>query len=261
VKQIPQLIFAPALFFASVANAASSDAVIAGGIDIAFKTLDLKPGNSELKTSMTSVNPNLAFGYGRFYVSAAYDKTLTSEPRTEVQQGTNYATTDQLSRSDIVLTVGVRVFDFLSVFAGWLQGDSNFNLTGVRNYSPGGPAYTIIEGNYLEKGPFAGLAFSHSFGNKGSLAATIGYAILDGEISQTNYAQFTAIPPVITSNSDDGQVKGLSYSLIWTGPLSGSLNYRVGVKYTHYNGEEIFQTDGGIEEKYTSFFLGITNFF
>jgi len=244
----------------SPALAADSDFVVAGGMDFAFKNLDLYPGSTKLSTQLTTLNPSVAIGYKSFYASLAYDKTVSSEPSTEVQESNRLATVDQIYRSDILFTLGYRPFSFMSVFVGYLHADNHFNLSGARS-SGGTASPTIVEGNYIEYGGFAGVSFSHSFGSKGTLAVTAAWASLSGAIDQTSY--YAGPPATIDSSHEDFDTSGLSYSIIWTGPLVGSLHYRVGAKFTSYQGDNVRETSdtSEIKEKYTTFFLGVMNYF
>jgi len=252
---------AVALAFAGVgsAHAAGDDTLVVGSLDFAFKSLELTPGrDATLSTPMISINPGLAVAYGAAYVSVGYDTTIYSEGRTHLQGDAALPATITMFRSDIVATLGYRFLDSFSLFAGWLHGETGAHTNGFRMQG-GTPSFFVQDVSYVEQGPFAGMSFSHAFGNKGSIAASVAYAKLNGELSITS--RYATATPATQSQVDDADVKGLSYSLIWTGTLTGSLGYRVGAKYTRYNGDNIADTEGGISEKYTSYFVGFSNYF
>jgi len=239
-----------------------------GSLDFAFKDLKIEAGEArrtEFNTMLTTLNPNLVLAYGNFYASLGYDKSIDSETVTQLDDALPSALT--MSRSDITATVGYRVFSFLSVFAGWLKGDTGVYLSGSTNNPDSGattpiPPNTPIvsytqEINYIEQGPFAGLALSYAF-SKGSLSFSAAYASLNAELSQDRY--YATTPLFTRSETFKTDSKGLSYSLVWTGQLTGSMHYRVGAKYTRYEGDPL-PGSGSIDETYTLYFLGITNYF
>jgi len=233
-----------------------------GSLDFSFKDLAIEAGETnrtKFNTTLTTLNPSVVLAYGNFYASLGYDKSIDSE--TVSQFDDNLPSALNMSRSDITATVGYRVLSFLSVFAGWLKGDTGVYIAGTTNHptlpSPATISYTQ-EISYVEQGPFVGLALSHAFGNKGALSFSAAYASLNAEFSEDRY--HATVPLNVRSNHAETDSKGLSYSLIWTGQLTGSLHYRVGAKYTKYEGDPL-PDSGSIIETYTLYFLGLTNYF
>lgn len=49
----------------------------------------------------------------------------------------------------------------------------------------------------------------------------------------------------------------MSYTLTWSGSLTGSLGYRVGAKAISYE----MKQPSNVKEEYSSIFLGIVNYF
>lgn len=249
----------PLLSLTAPAQAADSEVTVVGALDFAFKDLTLESpgGGGTFNTTLTTINPGVAIAYGRVYANINFDKSIDSAATTQVEN--NLPAMLTMSRSDTVLSLGYRVLDSVSLYAGWLSGEIGAYLAGERQTGgPGTYAFYTQEISYTEKGPFAGIAFSHGFGDKGSVSFSVAYASLNGEISQTRFTGGAA-PNILYSN-DSSDVKGLSYSLIWTGPLNGSMNYRLGVKSTRYEGD-ILGGQPGINEYYTSLFFGLTNTF
>lgn len=251
----------PLLSLTGPTQAADSEVTVVGALDFAFKDLSIQPGQgSDLKTSLVTISPGLTWAYRRFYVSASFDKSIdaTSVTQIEGSGGFTYPFPSSLTmaRSDTTATLGFRATGYLNFFAGWLKGDTSAHIVGYR--SGGTPLFFVQDISYVEHGPFAGFALSHAFGDKGSLSFATAYASLAADFSETViYGDGTTAPrysPASTSS------KGLSYSLVWTGPLTGSINYRLGAKLTEYYGEDI-PGSGSIDEKYTVYYMGISNYF
>jgi hypothetical protein len=239
-----------------------SDFTVVAGIDIAFKQLNLNVGadGSGMSTPFTTVNPNLVLAYKRVYASLAYDSTINSTGNLTLEQGAPQVM--QLSRNDLLLTFGVRLTRTISLFTGWLDGVDNVLIQGSRrDWDPGLGVYVynyfVQEIKYSESGPFGGFSLSFPAGNKGTLGLSVAYASMNGQIEE--YRNITNMGDRYEKNDVD--VTGLSYGLTWTGPLTGSLAYRAGVKATRYTGEQAGGNSQDIIERYTSFFLGISNYF
>jgi hypothetical protein len=235
----------------NAAHAAVGDMTIVGGMDFGFKQLRLDTGDGRNTFSpfYVTINPSIVLGYKSFYASLSYDKSISSDP--ETGQGTGpvtgnpTATTLDFAREDSTFTLGYRLNQSFNVFAGYTKGANEF--TDIR----ADVVLIVTDIEYTTTGPFAGVAYGKSFGKKGTLGLSIGYAELDGEL------RFTGRPSAGGSTDVDGDVTGLSYGVTWSGPLSESLGYRAGVKATRYKMED----PGDITERYTNIFFGIVNYF
>jgi hypothetical protein len=210
----------------NAAHAAVGDMTIVGGMDFGFKQLRLDTGDGRNTFSpfYVTINPSIVLGYKSFYASLSYDKSISSDPETGQGTGLNQS---------------------FNVFAGYTKGANEF--TDIR----ADVVLIVTDIEYTTTGPFAGVAYGKSFGKKGTLGLSIGYAELDGEL------RFTGRPSAGGSTDVDGDVTGLSYGVTWSGPLSESLGYRAGVKATRYKMED----PGDITERYTNIFFGIVNYF
>ena len=231
----------------ATAHAADSDSVIVGGFDFGFKTMHLDPrnGGNVLDTSYVSINPNVAWGYKSFYSSLSYDRSIAADQSIGQTMGaTPSATLADFSRSESTFTLGYRVNDTISLFTGYTKGANHFTQTGA--------ALVLVatEIDYTETGPFVGFALNLNVRDKGNLGLSVGYAKLDAKL------QIVARPGGATTEVT-GDSTGLSYALTWSGTLTGSLGYRVGVKTTSYDMDD----PGQVTERFNSFFLGITNYF
>jgi hypothetical protein len=221
-----------------MAHAAESNVTVVGGLDLGFKKLRLDTGSGAgvFNPSFVTVNPNIVLGYSSFYASLSYDKSVSAEPEIAPAAVTDY------SRTDSTFTLGYRLNQSLSLFAGYAEGANQFIIT-----TSGGGLIVI---DYKEKGPFAGVAYTKTFGDKGSLGMSIGYAKLDGDLKFD-------VPPGVEVFRAKGDTTGLSYGLTWSGPLTGSLSYRVGLKAIRYEMKDPVE----LTERYTNFFIGIMNYF
>jgi len=232
---------------------AASDWAVVGTVDVAYKDLELQPpqGGPPFSSILTTINPGIAVAYKQVYLNVNYDHSAGSTETTQLDDG--LPQTVSMSRSDTVLTLGYRIVDSIGIFAGYLFGEIGAHLTGETD--KGGVVFFTQDTRYQTRGPFAGLSLSYTFADHGTIATSVAYASLDGELSQTLHYGGTV-------KSSEYQhfnfsVTGLNYSLVWTGPLTSSTSYRVGAKYTNYEGERDFP----IGEKYTTFFFGITSVF
>lgn len=246
-----QIVFALMLIVGSVgAHAADSDTTVVGGLDFGFKRLRLDTGNNGnvFTPSFTTINPNVAIGYRSVYAILSYDKSISSDARDSeavIPPGpTATATTLDYSRRDASATLGYRITPSFSAFLGYTNGVNEFTQTAAVL------VLIVTDITYSEKGPFAGLSYTKSFGDRGSLGLSLGYAKLDSELT-------TVTHPTGATTKVDGDNKGVSYALTWSGTLTGSLGYRLGFKGTQYDMEE----PSRVKERYTSFFVGITNYF
>jgi hypothetical protein len=235
------------------AGADESSVAVVGGVDFGFKNLDLEVGSQgggggSFHPSYVTINPNIAVGYGSLYASLAYDKSISADPGVG-RDGTSASLLD-FSRTDTTLTLGYRLNQSFSVFAGYAKGVNEF----VETTTSGG-LLKVKKINYTEKGPFAGIAYTNTFGDKGALGLSLAYAKLDGELSIITFG-----PPQADQLST-GDNTGLSYGITWSGTLTGSLGYRVGIKHTQYEMKQGPQNDQDVKEEYVTIFIGIQNYF
>jgi len=235
------------------ARADGDDLTVVGGMDFGFKKLHLDTGSGAgtFNPSFITINPNLALAYRSFYASLAYDKSISAEPDTGATSGsTPSATMTDYSRTDTTFTLGYRLNPSFNLFAGYTDGANRFITTAA--------ALTLVvtDTSYTEKGPFAGVSYTHAFGDKGSLGLSVGYAWLRGDL-RTDWHPSTAAPANANTGDIRGDTRGVSFGLNWSGPLTASLGYRLAVKQTRYE----MKDPASITERYTSLFVGILNYF
>lgn len=231
-------------------SAHADDITVVGGFDFGFKKLrlDTGGGSSVLNTNFDTINPSIALGYKSLYAILSYDTSISAE-RGILDAGSSGADTLDFSRTDSTVTLGYRITDWLSAFAGYTRVTDHFVETTLVTITP--PDKLVIDTiDYTETGPFAGVAYTKRF-DKGNLGLSLGYAKLNGTL------KFAEHPSSGFSGEVKGDTVGISYGLTWSGTLTGSLGYRVGIKGTRYEMKE----PSTITERYTNFFIGITNYF
>jgi hypothetical protein len=232
------------------AHSAESDVTVVGGIDFGFKNLKLDTGSgSILASDFITINPNVGLSYDSFYAITSLDKSISVQPGVDTG-GNGAATVLDFSRTELTFTLGYRISPAFSVFTGYTKGRNEFVETSTE--FPGGTTvFTATEITFTQSGPFFGIAYSQAFSDKGTLAMSVGYAALDAELN------FLRRPSGNTSGSTRGDSTGISYGVTWSGSLTGSLGYRVGAKSTRYEVED----EEAIVERYTAYFIGISNYF
>lgn len=231
----------------TTAHAAQSEAIVVGGFDFGFKTMHLDPrnGGNVLDTSYVSVNPSVAWAYKSFYTTLSYDRSINADPSPgQIGTPTATATLMDFARTESTFSLGYRVNDAFSLFAGYTNGVNHFTQTAAA------VVLAVSEIDYSESGPFGGVALNMNFRDKGNLGLSVGYAKLDAELK-------ISTRPSGASTDVTGDSTGLSYTLSWSGTLTGSLGYRVGAKVTHYEMDD----PGDVTERFASLFVGITNYF
>jgi hypothetical protein len=234
---------------------AADEAMIVGGIDFGFKSLrlDFDRADNAFTPSFVTINPNLGLSYGGFYASLSYDRSISAESISGVDAAFGLGTSTDYARTDSTFTLGYRINPSFSLFAGYTHGVSTFNVTGSRLLFTTPPEVVIgvTDVEFKETGPFAGAAYNMSFANQHTLGLSVGYAMLDGELSRHSQ------PTGLGDFEVDGDTEGFSYGLTLSGPLTGSLGYRVAFKSTRYETQDL----DGLTESYNSFYIGVMNFF
>lgn len=233
------------------AHAAESGVTVVGGMDFGFKqlSLDTGGGGDTFSPFYVTINPNIVLGYKSFYAGLSYDKSISADPETGQAPSSigpvPTATILDFARTDSTFTFGYRLNRSLSLFTGYTKGANEFTETRFD------VTLIVTDIEYTTTGPFAGVAYSKTFGDSGTLGLSIGYAKLDGKL------KFTVQPGAASSGDVKGDATGISYGLTWSGPLTESLGYRIGVKGIRYEMED----PADITERYTNIFIGIVNYF
>lgn len=139
-------------------RAAESDVTVVGGMDFGFKQLRLDTGDGRDTFSpfYVTINPNIVLGYKSFYARLSYDKSISSDPETGQGSGpitgNPTATTLDFSRTDSTFTLGYRLNQSFSIFAGYTKGANEFTETRAD------VVLIVTDIEYTTTGPFAGVA-------------------------------------------------------------------------------------------------------
>jgi len=280
-KCVAPLIVIVALGLNNPASAESWSVTVAPSLDFSFKqsNFSLNGAATDLfvKPTYSAFVPSLAVSVGPIYVVASYETPMAVWQDTSLNVDTDLYKHTTFSRSETVLTLGYRLPWSVNVFAGYLHGRSTqsevWNLTYFdgANWQHGTWPTTY---NFDERGYFVGASYVQVFGNRGTLSVSGAYGKMDGNFDVRDY-DGTADPSTWVSTHSQylSTSPGYSLGLGWTGPLSGSLVYRAGVKFTKY----VFDTDTlirstgagtavgpsttSITEEIFTFFIGIGNYF
>jgi len=232
---------------------------VSASLDLAFKqsrldiTVNGIPFNAP-KPRYTSVVPSLAIGYWRIYGVITADRPLSEAHN--VESGDSNANANYAEyfykREETTATLGFRVTSFLNVFAGYINGHTDETST---QYNYNGATWEPVPNNiqFNEDGLFAGLSLSHAFGNKGTLAFSAAYGVMDGELisKSGNSAGTTKVD----------EATGYSSSLMWTGELGESTYYRIGIRHANYHFKFQSQAALTLDEPVTGLVLGVSKFF
>lgn len=135
----------------------------------------------------------------------------------KLDDAVNVGDVDTLSREDRAITVGVFITDNLSIFGGYLTGDTKDDYSTPLNNETG-------EISFSEEGPFAGVNYSFLF-TKGALILKFAYAFLNGEYEQTYRNDLGS-----GEEKYKGDTTGVSIGAKWVGKWTDHLNYYAGGK-------------------------------
>jgi hypothetical protein len=244
------------------AYAADNQLLVVGGVDFASNSGGLSSNGGDLSTLVSTISPSVTLAHGNFYSSLTVEQTLGS--KTAVLMDNGYPQIVSAERQGYDLTLGYRLSDSVSIFTGWQKNDINGLVTGMHEEnSTDGYQPAVMHVDYATNGPYVGAAWSHGFGKKGTLGLTAGYAVLSYADNETrSTASPTVSPPAIITNFNaSGSTRGFSYGVSWTGDLTGSLAYRVGVKGIRYTSGPSSINPNGVVDQFTSYYVGISNYF
>lgn len=276
-----------ALLAANTATAESWQLTVAPSVDLAFKKSDFSfdfggSGADLVNPTYTTLTPSAAVSVGPIYGVLSYEVTVNpwnSETLSMYDPGTGpiwTITQDSYERSEAALTIGYRVYSGgnnigpVNVFVGYLNGNSAWRSTDFTydtSVVPSTYQFSVYRYIFSENGGYIGANYSQPFGEKGTLSLSAAYALLDGNLG------------ILSSWGDNfdyiSDATGYSLGITWTGPITGNLNYRVGMKHVKYDfnvtkfRDNISGTvtvlpswfDFSIHEEMNSFFFGVSAYF
>ena len=203
-----------------------------------------------------SVSPSLA--YRGFFLAVAVERSL-SEGTTAGQNSTLTSWLDRrYTRDENSATLGYNFWRGFSAFAGYLHNSTKTKFTNTALTGSG--VTSVGRSKFEEDAPYFGLGYSHRFGTGGTAAASFALTSGDATLDQTT---ITAGSGATTRTFSQGDLKGTSYGLSWSAPLTGSLYYRLGYKGTRYDFQAVDNL--GIQRKtkndYDALYLGVANYF
>lgn len=185
----------------------------------------------------------------------------------------------EASRKDLDLTLGYRVTNNWSVFAGFKYGKTEMTFVprdideeeedeDEEDESELTSSTGPLKESYAQNGPFAGVSYSWQFEKAGSLSLSVAYASLnatnnfsantDEEEEEDEDTEFDDLTGRVK-----GDTKGFSYGLSWTMPLSNNLLFQTRFKINDYQQDIIVDGERftGIDETFTTLHVGLAYVF
>ena len=199
--------------------------------------------------NLLNLNAFFAMAVKRFYFTINADTAIVPDESTTTQN--NNDTKESIERTEGALTAGFNITKGFSLFGGFFYGDTSRTVTVTNSATDA----TITDDTMTmsEYGPFLGLNYTFYFKNGMSLGFNGAYALLSGEQS---WGQTGADPEV----TYEGNAKGTSVGIKFSGPMSRIASYYVGYKTTQYS----FETDDSqfkTDEDFQVFSAGVTFYF
>jgi hypothetical protein len=235
------------LFFSGVLWA--DDFQFSTSAAINFKTGEYTPKldeDSGFKFTNTTLDLGFTVFTSRYYLALNHDSTL-KEDYAIVNGGTIEV---DITRLDYGITAGYDLGGGFGVFVGHRIGETEEEAVRVT-----GTTADVI--SFRDKGPFAGVSYSHSFGNVGSFSASLAYANFDGEIdvrdAQTSERERTT-----------GKTSGLSWGIKWTKGKRDGTSVSVGFRHQDYDFKDKalgFGDDQSLKQTFDTFYVQISDFF
>jgi len=219
---------------------------------INFKTGQYLP-KADPDTGFKFKNTTLDLGFtmftSRYYVALNYDTTI-KEDYSIVNGGTIEVETTRLDQG---IAAGYEIGGGLGVFLGYKIGETEQHA-----FRPAGADAVSL--SYYDKGPFAGVSYGRSFGKAGSFSASLAYANMDGEISESDHV--TGVTERTT-----GTTSGLSYGIKWTKEMREGRTLAIGFKRHDYRfKDKDMALSGGsgssdLDQKFDTIYVQMSDFF
>jgi hypothetical protein len=217
------------------------------GVDWIYKqlTLEEKFGGvgvtNEYKPKfwMFGISPSVA--WRGFFVSLGIERSVGNSSTASYSNNGTFYQMRTWERQENSASIGYNVWRGLSVFGGYLKNKTTSDLQAGARF------------DYTEEGPYYGLGYAHRFGT-GTLSGSLAYTDAKGRVH--------ADPGGFLDQG--GDIKGQSFGLVWSAPISGSWHYRIGYKGTRYEFEFFdpnFAENRTTKQAYDAFFLGVANYF
>ncbi|PID43907.1 MAG: hypothetical protein CSA52_03010 [Gammaproteobacteria bacterium] len=252
-----------------------------------FKGGDNAGIEGDFDLTLPTLNLTVTALYQKGYLSIKYDNSF----------GNNFADADngftkansEVERSDFSITAGYNVWKALSLFAGYMTGDTKITPDPRYIDNPGAqqnnaqcvntfPCFPTVISNlaqdhklldlspyeqkYKESGFFLGASYGLQIKQLGTLSFSVAYALMDGEYTD-NYLEGTETPKTFRYEGDS---KGYSLGLTWSAPLTQNTGYFLDLRRQNYNMDAddntaLFSGSVETEENMTTATVGIQGYF
>ncbi|MFT7560546.1 MAG: hypothetical protein ACI93R_002467 [Flavobacteriales bacterium] len=227
---------------------------------------------ADFSVHMPMLNASLTAVYKKVFVKIKAERSMadisanTTETDRSVLFESNLITLEgseiDVERTDNSFTVGYVPWRSLSVFTGYLEGETKLTpdafcanpfsevpcsrtnrafqqfVLGDEGIVDNQPSYTQV---YSESGYYLGLSYNFKIGELGSLSTSFAMAQMDGEYRDnandpTNgFADPVSGAPTFVAFHYKGDTTGTSLSLTWTGSLGDSSAYFLNVRRQSYS--------------------------
>ncbi|MCC8987635.1 MAG: hypothetical protein LM523_08010 [Candidatus Contendobacter sp.] len=179
--------------------------------------------------------------FGDIYYQGIPSETVYSGVQRSSSEGIeNYGDIDA-KHYDWAISLGYRITDQWSVFAGYKAGQTDSDQSGTLN-SPTPESELLQTLNYSvtfdQGGPFLGTSYSFSIG-PGVLTLKAAYAYLDGkytsDFQSTYFPPVTPAPvPALQQFTWEGNSNAYSLGVSWTQSIAENLGFSLGANYHRY---------------------------
>ena len=189
--------------------------------------------------------------YGQFFGDLYYQSTANIDAYSGQQQtfdNNGFIFDQNLSdvnaqHADWAISLGYRVTEQWSVFAGYKYGKTEWDQTFQQNVPP--PDSSLIangslNGEFKQDGPFIGTSYSFLIG-PGALTFKAAYAYLDGTYTwdspEVLYPPFSGSADSIGDTLQwklDGNSNAYALGISWTQSLANNLGISIGANYHNY---------------------------
>lgn len=181
---------------------------------------------------------------GQFFSDLYYQSTADITAYSGTEQIIDSSFSQNLSdvnaqHADWAISLGYRITDQWSVFAGYKYGKTEWDQTFRQNALPPDSSLLAngsVDGEFKQDGPFIGTAYSFVIG-PGALTFKAAYAYLDGTYTWNSpEVIYTSEGPVADTLlwKLNGNSNAYSLGVSWTQSLTNNLGVSVGANYHNY---------------------------
>lgn len=209
-------------------------------MDQTFKGINnLRESAGSLKARLPVVNLQLVGYRDAAYASVKWEAGLAAQSvDSDIPFTTaNTSLSNDVSRDDASITLGYKILESTSIFAGYMSGKTRLTPESVNcaDDCPNAASRMRADGfgeyrqDYKEAGGFAGVLWSHELGS-GRFGSSVAYARMHGKYKD-NYSDSLG-----ASRFDyQGDSTGLSAAVSWLAPLTENLAYFVEARVQNYH--------------------------